>query len=70
MTINSNVWLETNNLSTSISFECVHVGRLCNDAAHVLAKMGYLCPEVEEIISISIPDDISVIVANDLLANE
>jgi hypothetical protein len=36
----------------------------------VLAKMGYLCPEVEEIISISIPDDISVIVANDLLANE
>lgn len=26
--------------SNFISFECDHVGRLCNDAAHVLAKMG------------------------------
>ena len=56
--------------SNFISFECVHVGRTCNEAAHVLAKMGYLCPEGEEIISDSMPDDIFVIVANDLLANE
>ena len=56
--------------SNFISFECDHVGRLCNKAAHELAKMGYSCPEGEEIISDSIPECISVIVANDLLANE
>ena len=53
-----------------INFECVFVGRSCNEAAHELAKLGYLCLEGEEIISNSLPDDIVVIVANDLLAIE
>jgi len=52
-----------------ISFECVFGSRSCNEAAHVLAKLGHMCTE-GEIISDSIPECISVIVANDLLANE
>ena len=55
--------------SNVISFECVHVGRSCNEAAHELAKLGYLCHDDAEIISSSIPDDIFVII-DDLLANE
>ena len=46
------------------------MGRSCNEAAHKLAKLGYLCLEGEETISNSLPDDIVVIVANDLLAIE
>jgi hypothetical protein len=53
-----------------ISFECVFGSRSCNEAAHVLAKLGHMCTEGEEIISDSTPECISVIVANDLLANE
>lgn len=49
---------------------CVHIGRTCNEAAHELARMGYLCSEGEGIISDSVPNDIAVIVADDLLANE
>jgi hypothetical protein len=56
--------------SNFINFECVFVARICNEAAHELAKLGNLCTEGEEIISYSIPDCISIIVANDLLANE
>jgi hypothetical protein len=42
----------------------------CNEAAHGLARIGYLCSEGEGIVSDSVPDDIAVIVTNDLLANE
>jgi ribonuclease HI len=47
-----------------VSFACVHVSRTCNEAAHELACLGYLCTEGEEIITDTIPDDIAVIVAN------
>ena len=56
--------------SNFISFECVHVGRDCNRAAHELAALGHLCNEGEEVITNSIPDALLVIVANDLIANE
>lgn len=46
------------------------MSRSCNEVAHELASLGYLCIEGEEIISDSVPDCISVIVANDLLADE
>jgi len=56
--------------SNFIFFECVHVGRECNRAAHELAALDHLCNEGKELITNSIPDVVSVIVANDLLANE
>jgi hypothetical protein len=48
----------------------VFIGRECNRAAHKLAVLGYVCNEGEEVISNSLPENVSVIVANDLLANE
>jgi len=56
--------------SNFISFECIHVGRDCNRAAHERAALGHLCNEGEEVITNSIPDAVLVIVANDLIANE
>jgi ribonuclease HI len=53
-----------------ISFECVHVSRDCNRAAHELAALGILCNEGEEVFTNSIPENVMVFVANDLLANE
>jgi len=41
--------------SNFISFECVHVGRDCNRAAHELTALGHLCNE-GEVITNSIPD--------------
>jgi hypothetical protein len=46
------------------------VGRECNRAAHELAALGYLCNEGEELVTNSLPKNVSVIVANDMLANE
>jgi ribonuclease HI len=56
--------------SNLISFEFVHVGRDCNRAAHELAALGSLCIEGEEVFTNSIPENVMVFVANDLLANE
>jgi ribonuclease HI len=52
------------------SFVCIHVSRSCNQAAHELASLGYLCSEGNGVIADSVPENITVIVANDLLANE
>ena len=52
------------------SFECVHVSRFCNEAAHELAYLGYLCTGGEGIITDFVPEDITVIVATIQLANE
>ena len=54
--------------SNFLSWKCVFIGRICNRAAHELAALGNLCNEGEELISISVPENIAVIVANDLLA--
>ena len=51
-----------------INFECVFKGRECNRAAHELAILGRMCIQGEEQVSSSIPEDVRVIVANDLLA--
>ena len=48
--------------------ECVFKGRECNRAAHELAILGRMCIQGEEQVSSSIPEDVRVIVANDLLA--
>jgi hypothetical protein len=53
-----------------LAYEVVFVGRDCNRAAHELVVMGHFCNEDEELVSSSVPNNISVIVANDLLANE
>jgi hypothetical protein len=37
---------------------------------HELVVLGYVCNEGEEVISNSLPENVSVIVANDLLADE
>ena len=49
--------------SNFLSFECVFKGRECNQAAHDLAVLGFLCTEVEEQIMSFVPDSMSVIVA-------
>jgi hypothetical protein len=56
--------------SNFLYFECVHAGIICNRAAHELAKLGYACNEGDEVITASVANDVTVIVANDLLANE
>lgn len=56
--------------SNFLSYECVFVGRECNQAAHELAALGHLCIEGEELVTSSPPESVSVIVANNLLANE
>jgi hypothetical protein len=48
------------------NFTCNFLGRARNKAAHVLASLGYDCVEGEALISSVIPDDIVVIVSNDL----
>ena len=55
--------------SNFLYFECVYVGRDRNRAAHELAALSYACNEGDELIANSIPDYVSVIVANDLLHN-
>ena len=56
--------------SNFTSFECFHISKECNRAAHELAALGYLCNELEEFITNSVPDAVLMIVANDPLANE
>lgn len=53
-----------------LSFEFVFVGRDCSRAAHELAVLGHLYTEGEGIFSTSMPGNVSVIIANNLLANE
>jgi hypothetical protein len=48
------------------NFTCKFLGRAGNRAAHVLACLGYGCIEGEALITSSIPDDVSVIVSDDL----
>ena len=45
--------------SNFISFECIHVGRDCNRAAHELAALGYLCTEGKELVTNSMPESVS-----------
>jgi hypothetical protein len=56
--------------SNFLFWKCVFIGRKCNRAAHELVALGNLCNEGEEVISNSLPENIVVIVANDLLTNE
>jgi hypothetical protein len=48
------------------NFICNSLGSAGNKATHVLASLGYDCVEGEALISSAIPDDIVVIVSNDL----
>ena len=52
--------------SNFLCFECVFVGRDCNRTAIELGALGHSCTEGEELVTKSV----SIIVANDLLANE
>lgn len=51
-----------------ISVECVFACRICNRAAHELAALGLACNEGEEEFTNSLPQSVSVIVADDLSA--
>lgn len=46
------------------------IGRDCTRVAHELATLGYVCNEGEEVVTNSLPKNVSVIVANHLLAGE
>jgi hypothetical protein len=48
------------------NFTCNFLGRAKNKAAHVLVSLGYDCVKGEALISSAIPDDIVVIVSDDL----
>lgn len=61
----SNKFLTRLNFS---SFVCKFLGRTGNRAAHILASQGYGCVEGEALISRTLPDDVIVIVADDLSA--
>jgi ribonuclease HI len=56
-------WLTATNF---ISFDCVHVSRTCNKAAHMLAALGVGGAEGEDHVSCNIPDSVDVFVADDL----
>ena len=47
-------------------FTCNFLGRSRNRAAHVLASLGYGCIEGQALITSAIPDDVLVIVSDDL----
>jgi hypothetical protein len=49
-----------------LEFECKFLSRVGNRAAHALAALGYVCVEGEDLITSSIPDDVHVIVSDDL----
>lgn len=51
-------------------FECVFKNRACSAAAHALADLGYVCVEGEEIISVTFPLNINVIVSAVSSANK
>jgi len=56
--------------SNLLSFQCVFNSRNCNRAAHELAVLGLCCVEGEEHITCDdVPENILVIVADDLSAN-
>jgi hypothetical protein len=46
-----------------LSYEVVFVSRDCNRTVHELAVLGHFCDEGEELVSSSMPNNISVIVA-------
>jgi hypothetical protein len=46
-----------------LSYEVVFVSRDCNRPVHELAVLGHFCDEGEELVSSSMPNNISVIVA-------
>jgi ribonuclease HI len=50
------------------AFVCNFLGRDGNRAAHALAALGYSCIEGEALITSTIPDDVFVIVSDDLSA--
>jgi ribonuclease HI len=50
------------------AFVCNFLGRDGNRAAHALAGLGYSCIEGEALITSTIPDDVFVIVSDDLSA--
>jgi hypothetical protein len=56
--------------SNFLNYECVFVSRECNQAAHRLAVLGFLCTEGEDLVTSSLSESVAIIVANDLLANE
>ena len=56
--------------SNFLNHECVFVSRDCNQAAYKLAALGYLCTEGEVLVTSSLYESVSIIVANNLLANE
>ena len=47
-------------------FVCNFLGRAGNRASHVLASLGYGCVEGEALFTSVIPDDVLVIVSEDL----
>ena len=51
-------------------FRCVSVSRECNRVAHAIAASGYECVEGFGQILSSLPDQINVIVADELSAHE
>jgi len=48
------------------SYDCIHISRECNKAAHVLAALGVGSTEGLEHISCVVPDSVNVIVIDDL----
>ena len=59
-------------LNFSNFIECKFLGTTDNRAAHVLTGLGYDCIQGEVLISSSVPDDVGVIIFNDLsvISNE
>jgi hypothetical protein len=49
-----------------IELSCNFLGRAGNRAVHALAGLGYECVEGEALITSSIPNDVLVIVSDDL----
>jgi hypothetical protein len=49
-----------------IDFECNFLSRVGNRAAHAMAALGYGCIEGEELLTSSVPEDVLVIVSDDL----
>ena len=56
--------------SNLLSFQCAfNKSRYCNCAAHEVAVLGLCCVEGKEHITCDVPENILVIVADDLSAN-
>jgi hypothetical protein len=55
--------------SDLLSFQCVFGPRSCNRAPHELAALGLCCVDGEEHITCDVPENIIVIVTDDMSAN-